>query len=60
MLFDGSLMFEGSIYVDSKFLVGRLRPSSEGVDVALRGLYFTETPLEGSLFDRFSVSGDPV
>jgi hypothetical protein len=46
MLFDGSLIFEGSISVSSEILVGQLRLSSEGVDVANLGA----GPFEGSLF----------
>jgi hypothetical protein len=46
MLFDGSLIFEGSISVSSKICVGQLRLSSEGVDVASSGT----GPFEGSLF----------
>jgi hypothetical protein len=46
MLFDGSLIFEGSISVSSKILVGQLRLSSQGIDVPSLGA----GPFEGSLF----------
>jgi hypothetical protein len=46
MLFDGSLMFEGSISISSTILVDHLRLSAEGLHVASLGA----DPFEGSLY----------